>query len=45
MRFLKALSERITGNGPDSQTAEIQSRIVLMNRFSVLGAAEIGHVA
>ena len=30
---------------PDCQTAEIQIRIALMNRFSALGTAEIVRVA
>ena len=38
---LKAFGERIAARGPDSQTAEIQNRIALMNRFSALGTAEI----
>ncbi|MEN9807772.1 MAG: hypothetical protein RL756_2292 [Pseudomonadota bacterium] len=45
MRCLKALGERIAARDPDRQTAEIQIRIALMNRFSALGAAEIVRVA
>ena len=45
MRCLKALGERIAARDPDCQTAEIQIRIALMNRFSALGAAEIVRVA
>ena len=41
MRCLKAFGERIAARDPDSQTAEIQIRIALMNRFSALGTAEI----
>ena len=44
MRCLKAFSERIAATHPDSQTAEIQIRVALMNRFSALGAAEIVRV-
>ncbi|TCM86552.1 DDE family transposase [Rhodovulum steppense] len=36
---------RIAARDPDRQTAEIQIRIALLNRFSVLGAAEIIPVA
>lgn len=42
---LKAFGERIAARDPDRQTAEIQIRIALMNRFSVLGTAEIVRVA
>ena len=41
MRCLKAFGERIAARHPDSQTAEIQIRIALMNRFSALGTADI----
>ena len=41
MRCLKAFGERIAARDPDRQTAEIQIRIALMNRFSALGTAEI----
>ena len=41
MRCLKAMGERIAARDPDGQTAEIQIRIALMNRFSALGTAEI----
>jgi hypothetical protein len=34
MRCLKAFGERIAARHPDSQTAEIQIRVALMNRFS-----------
>ena len=44
MRCLKAIEERIAAKDPDRQTAEIQIRIALMNRFSALGTAEIIHV-
>jgi hypothetical protein len=44
MRCLKAFGERIAARDPDRQTAEIQIRIVLMNRFSALGSAEIVRV-
>jgi hypothetical protein len=45
MRCLKAFGERIAARDPDRQTAEIQIRIALMNRFSALGMAEIVRVA
>ena len=45
MRCLKAFGERIAATHPDSQTAEIQIRVALMNRFSALGTAEIVRVA
>ena len=41
LRCLKAFGERIAARHPDSQTAEIQIRVALMNRFSALGTAEI----
>jgi hypothetical protein len=45
MRCLRAFGERIAARDPDRQTAEIQIRIALMNRFSALGTAEIVRVA
>ena len=42
---LKAFGERIAARDPDRQTAEIQIRVALMNRFSALGTAEIIRVA
>lgn len=45
MRCLKAFGERIAARDPDRQTAEIQIRIAVMNRFAALGAAEIVRVA
>ncbi len=42
---LKAFRERISARDPDRQTAEIQIRVALMNRFSALGTAEIISVA
>ena len=45
MRCLKAFGEKITSRDPDRQTAEIHIRIALMNRFNVLGQAEIERVA
>ncbi|MCP1167714.1 IS5 family transposase [Limimaricola litoreus] len=41
MNCLKLFGERIMSRDPDRQTAEIQIRIALMNRFSALGRAEI----
>ncbi len=45
MRCLKSFGERIAARDPDRQTAEIQIRIALMNRFNALGTAEIVGVA
>jgi len=44
MRCLKAFGERIAARDPDRQTAEIQIRVALMNRFNALGTAEIVRV-
>ncbi len=44
-RCLKTFGERIAARDPDRQTAEIQIRVALMNRFSALGTAEIVRVA
>jgi hypothetical protein len=44
MRCLKAFGDRISARDPDRQTAEIQIRVALMNRFSALGTAEIVRV-
>ena len=45
MRCLKAFGERIAARDPDRQTAEVQIRVALMNRFSALGTAEVVSVA
>ena len=45
MRCLKAFGERIAVRDPDRQTAQIQIRIALINRFNALGTAEIIRVA
>ena len=45
MRCLKAFGERIMAREPDRQTAAINIRIALMNRFNALGTAEIVRVA
>ena len=45
MRCLKAFGERIAARDPDRQTAEIQIRVALLNRFNALGTAEIVRVA
>ena len=45
MRCLKAFGERIAARDPDSQTAQIQIRVALMNRFNALGTADIIRVA
>lgn len=45
MRCLKSFGERIAARDPDRQTAEIQIRVALINRFKALGAAEIVRVA
>lgn len=41
---VKAFGARIAARHPDSQTAEIQIRVALMNRFSDLGTVEIVRV-
>jgi hypothetical protein len=41
MNCLKVFGERIMSRDPDRQTAEIQTRIAIMNRFNALGTAEI----
>ena len=41
MNCLKLFGEKIVSRDPDRQTAEIQIRIAIMNRFSALGRAEI----
>ena len=41
MCCLKAFGDRIAARDPDRQTAEIQIRVALMNRFNALGTAEI----
>ena len=45
MNGLKLFGERTRSRDPDRQTAEIQIRIAIMNRFSALGRAEIGAIA
>lgn len=45
MRCLKAFGERIAARDPDRQTAEIQIRVALMNRFNALGTTEIVRAA
>lgn len=45
MRRLKSFGERIASKDPNRQTAEIHTRIALMNRFSALGRAEIVRVS
>lgn len=45
MNCLKLFGEKIASLDPDRQTAEIQIRIAIMNRFSILGVAEIEAVA
>ena len=45
MRCLKAFDERIAARHPDSQTAEIQIRVALINRFNAIGTAEIVRIA
>ncbi|KFI24794.1 transposase [Haematobacter massiliensis] len=41
MNCLKAFGERIASRDPDRQTAEIQIRIAIMNRYNTLGTADI----
>ena len=45
IRCFKAFGERIAARAPDRQTAEVQIRIALMNRFNALGTAEIVRMA
>jgi hypothetical protein len=45
MGCLKGFGDRIMARDPDRQTAEIHTRIALMNRFAALGTAEIVRVA
>ena len=45
IRCFKAFGEHIAAKHPDSQTAEIQIRVALINRFNALGTAEIVCVA
>ncbi len=45
MRGLKAFAKRIAARDPDRQTAEIQIRLALINRFNALGTAEIIRLA
>jgi hypothetical protein len=45
MRRLKSFGERIMARDPDRQTAEIHTRIALMDRLTALGRAEIVRVA
>lgn len=45
MRCFKSFGERIASRDPDRQTAEVQIRVTLMNRFNVLGTAKIKRVA
>ena len=37
---IKAFGDRIAARDPERQTAEIQIRVALMNRFNALGTAE-----
>ena len=45
MRCLKLLGERLTARTPDRQTAELQIRAALLNRFTTLGTPETVRVA
>ena len=45
MKCLKSLGERIASRDPDRQTAEVQIRVAIMNRFNALGTAEVERVA
>jgi hypothetical protein len=44
MRCLRAFGEGLSARYPDRQTAEIQIRVALMNRFNALGTAKIVRV-
>ena len=45
MKWLKSFGERIASRDPDRQTAEVQIRVAIMNRFNALGTAEVERVA
>ena len=45
MRCHRPFGERIAAKHPDSQTAEIQIRVALINRFNTLGTPGIVRVA
>lgn len=45
MRCLKLLGERLMARTPDRQTAELQIRAALLNRFTALGTPETRRVA
>ena len=45
MHCIKAFGERIAARDTDRQTAEIQIRVALVNRFNALGTADIIRVA
>lgn len=45
MNCLKLFGERVMSRDTDRQTAKIQTRIAIMNRFSALGIVEIGDVS
>jgi hypothetical protein len=45
MRCLKAFGARICAKDPNCQTAEVQIRVALMNRFSERGTAGIVRVS
>ena len=45
MRCLKLLGERLTARAPDRQTAELQIRAALLNRFTARGAPETVRIA
>ncbi len=45
MRCMKLLGERLTARTPDRQTAELQIRAALLNRFSQLGTPKTRRVA
>ena len=45
MRCLKLLGERLTARTSSRQTAELQIRAALLNRFTALGTPETKRVA
>ena len=45
MRCLKLLGERFTARTSNPQTAELQIRVALLNRFTALGTPETVRVA
>ncbi len=45
MRCVKLLGKRLSARTPDRQTAELEIRAALLNRFTALGTPETVRVA